>query len=79
MQNQHTFTICSDVHMFITNFNATEIQANELSDNFVMIAGYKNNFGTFLGFFHHQLNYVIVRLMPVPTTLKLPTVDDVAD
>ena len=47
MQDQHALALRGHMHMFITDLDAAKIQADKLTNDFVMISRYEYDFGTF--------------------------------
>lgn len=78
MQDQHTLAFGGDVHQFIADLDAAEIEVDELADHFIVVAGHEDDIGALLGLLQDRLHHVVVALVPVPATLQLPAVDDVA-
>ena len=63
----------------LDDFDAAEMRAVIIAQEFVVIAGDVNDFCTLADAAKHLLHEVVMRLRPIPVRLQRPAVDDIAD
>src|SRR3546814_3842992 len=67
------------MHRLAPDLHTAEVEACELPQHLVVIAGDVDDMGAVLGPLHHTANDGIVPLWPVVASLHPPTINDVAD
>src|SRR3546814_3874829 len=67
------------MHRLAPDLHTAEVEACELPQHLVVIAGDVDDMGAVLGPLHHTANDGIVPLWPVEASLHPPTINDVAD
>ncbi len=61
------------------HFDAAEMHAGELPQEFIVIAGNIYDAGSLAGLAQQLLHHVVATLRPVPAAAQAPAVDDVTD
>jgi hypothetical protein len=79
VQDEQLAAVRGLVDCFAADFDAAEIQAGELAEHLVVIAGDIDDPRTALGALQHPPHHIVVRGGPVKAPLHAPAVDDVAD
>ena len=79
MHDQQTAPVSSDVNRVIHHLDAPELQLCEISQPLVVIPRDIDDPRSLADLAQQLLDYIVVRLRPVPGFLQPPAVDDVAD
>ncbi len=78
MDNQKSFAILGFMDALIVNLQIAESYANEVAQQFVMVATDIANTGAMLGFSQYRLDDIVVGLRPIELFLHLPQINDIA-